>query len=339
MKLPACLMPAPMPAQPTTTPLRAAVGALACALLLAGCATPPAVPPKPAATTPAAPVNVPFTTPGGIPIDVSVTARGQDSRVMFLILHYTVLNLPDSIRVLTQQEVSSHYLVTDEASPRLMRLVDESQRAWHAGFSSWKGNRMLNASSIGIEIVHPGAKIGPSGEREYLPFPKSQIDALVPLVQDIVRRYQIKPERILGHAEIQPQTKQDPGPTFPWKLFSQLGITPPWPDAARVAAQRQVFEATPPDATWWQRTLVQHGYELGVTGQFDKATQNVIASFQMRYRPENYSGVADAETAALLHVLVTPPPAAPGAGTPAAGQAAPPAPASAPRAATPLPVR
>jgi len=241
-----------------------------------------------------------------VPIDVSVTARGQDNRVMFLIIHYTVLNLPDSIRVLTQQQVSSHYLVTDEASPRLMRLVDESRRAWHAGPSSWKGNRMLNASSIGIEIVHPGANIGPDGQRVYVPFPQSQIDALVPLVQDIQRRYQILPERVLGHAEIQPQTKQDPGPTFPWKLFSQLGITPPWPDAARVAQQRTVFEALPPDAAWWQRSLVQHGYELAASGLFDMATQNVIASFQMRYRPMNYSGVADAETAALLQVLASP---------------------------------
>ena len=273
------------------------LAAVACAATLAGCASAPPVAP---------PANVPFTTPGGVPIDVSVTARGQDSRVMFLIIHYTVLNLPDSIRVLTQEQVSSHYLLTDHASPRVMRLVEEFQRAWHAGPSSWKGNRMLNASSIGIEIVHPGARIGANGEREYLPFPKAQIDALVPLVQDIVRRHQIRPERILGHAEIQPQSKQDPGPTFPWKRFADLGLTPPWPDAARVAAQRAVFEAAPPDAVWWQTTLVLHGYELTSSGQFDEATKNVLASFQMRYRPTNYAGQADAETAALLHVLTTP---------------------------------
>ena len=273
-----------------------ALAALTLAALLAGCATPPLP-------------NPPVTTPGGVPIDVSVTARGRDSRVLFLIIHYTVLDLPNSIRVLTQEQVSSHYLLTDHASPRVMRLVDEFQRAWHAGPSAWKGNRMLNAASIGIEIVHPGAKIGPDGQRIYLPYPAAQIDALIPLVQDIVRRHQILPGRVLGHAEIQPQNKQDPGPTFPWKLFSQLGITPPWPDAARVAAQRSLFETTPPDARWWQQALVQHGYELENTGQFDKATQNVLVSFQMRYRPENYSGLADAETAALLYVLVNPLPA------------------------------
>lgn len=274
---------------------RALAGGLAL-VLLGGCATVP----------PPAPVNPPFTTPGGIPIDISVTARGQDSRVLFLIIHYTVLDLPNSIRVLTQNEVSSHYLLTDHASPRIMRLVDEYQRAWHAGPSSWKGNRQLNASSIGIEIVHPGARIGANGEREYLPFPPEQINALIPLVQDIVRRHQIRPERVLGHAEIQPQTKQDPGPTFPWKRFADLGITPPWPDAARVATQRALFEITPPDIVWWQKTLVQHGYELAQSGQFDEATKNVLASFQMRYRPANYAGQADAETAALLQVLTTP---------------------------------
>ena len=301
-------------AVPTCCRSLAAVLAL---IVLAGCATPP-------------PTNVPFTTPGGVPIDISVTARGQDSRVLFLIIHYTVLDLPNSIRVLTQEQVSSHYLLTDHASPRVMRLVEEFQRAWQAGPSSWKGNRQLNASSIGIEIVHPGARIGANGEHEYLPFPPEQINALVPLVQDIVRRHQIRPERILGHAEIQPQSKQDPGPTFPWKRFADLGITPPWPDAARVLAQRAVFEATPPDAAWWQTTLVQHGYELAPSGLFDEATKNVLASFQMRYRPSNYAGQADPETAALLHVLTTTPTApAPGSAS-APPQAPTPTPAPAP---------
>lgn len=298
------------------------------AALLAGCASaPPASRPSVPATpiapaAPAAPaINVPFTTPGGIPIDVSRTAQGQDSRVMFLIIHYTVLDLPESIRVLTEQQVSSHYLVTDEASPRIMRLVDEYRRAWHAGRSSWQGNRMLNASSIGIEIVHPGARTGPNGEREYLPYPKQQIDALIPLVQDIVRRHQIRPDRILGHNEIQPQTKQDPGPTFPWRLFADLGITPPWPDATRVAAQQKVFEAAPPDAAWWRQAFARHGFELAQQGDFDDELKNVTAAFQMRYRQANYSGLPDAETAALLHVLTQPPASA--AAAPASAPARP----------------
>ncbi len=276
--------------QPVLSPRRLRVAPLLLGALLAGCAT-----------------STLTTTAGGVPIDVGRTAKGQDSRVLFLILHYTVLNLPDSIRVLTEQEVSAHYLLTDESPPRILRLVDEGRRAWHAGRSAWQGNRMLNAGSIGIEIVHPGAKIGPNGEREYLPYPPAQIEALIPLVRDIVARHQIKPERILGHAEIQPLTKEDPGPLFPWKRLADLGITPPWPDASRVAAQRALFEAEPPDVGWWQRTLVQHGYELAASGAFDEATRRVISSFQMRYRPERYDGQPDAETAALLQVLVSPP--------------------------------
>jgi N-acetylmuramoyl-L-alanine amidase len=247
------------------------------------------------------------TTEGGVPIDASKTAKGQDSRALFLILHYTVADFPLSMKILTEQEVSAHYLLSDEAPPRIYRLVDENRRAWHSGASAWKENRRLNSSSIGIEIVHPGLKPGTpdvvAQERVYEPFSPAQIDVLVPLIKDIVKRHQIKPERILGHGEVSAQYKEDPGPTFPWKRLSELGITPPWPDAQRVAAQRLIYEATLPDATWFQTALALHGYEIAITGQFDQQTQRVLMNFQMRYRPSNYQGLADAETASLLHVL------------------------------------
>lgn len=270
-------------------PRGAASLALLAALALAGCATP-----------------YRSTTPGGVPIDTRHTARGQDSRVLFLILHYTVADLPLSIKVLTEDEVSSHYLLSDDPQPVIYRLVDESRRAWHAGPSHWKGHGMLNAGSIGIEIVHPGFRTRPDGSREYLPFPKAQIDALIPLIRDIARRHEIRPERILGHAEIQPQSKEDPGPTFPWKRLADEGIVP-WPDAARVAAQRAIYEAALPDVAWFQAALVRHGYFLPQTGVLDDATRRVLSSFQMRYRPERYDGQPDAETAALVQVLTTPP--------------------------------
>lgn len=261
------------------------------AALLAGCATP-----------------VP-TTSGGVPIDTSRMAKGQDSRVLFLILHYTVADLPISLKVLTEHEVSAHYVVSDETPPRVFRLVDESRRAWHAGASAWRGHRMLNASSVGIEIVHPGSKPGPNGERIYPPFPEAQMQALIPLLQDIVRRHQIRPDRILGHGEVSPAYKEDPGPTFPWRRLADLGITPPWPDESRVATQRERFEALLPDAAWFQRALAQHGYLVEPSGEWDEQTRRVLMNFQMRYRPGKYDGVADAETAALLHVLTHPVPA------------------------------
>lgn len=270
------------------TRLLAAFFGVLFATLLAGCATP-----------------VP-TTSGGVPIDTSRSAKGQDSRVLFLILHYTVADLPISLKVLTEREVSAHYVVSDEAPPRIFRLVDESRRAWHSGASAWKGHRMLNASSVGIEIVHPGFKPGPNGERIYQPFPEAQVQALIPLVQDIVQRHRIRPDRILGHGEVSPSYKEDPGPTFPWRRLAELGITPPWPDESRVAAQRERFEALLPDAAWFQRALARHGYAVEATGQMDEQTQRVLMNFQMRYRPGQYDGAADAETAALLHVLTNP---------------------------------
>jgi N-acetylmuramoyl-L-alanine amidase len=269
-----------------------AVSMALAALALAGCATPP-----PSTTT---------TTAGGVPIDTRYSAKGQDSRALFLILHYTVANTPLSIKILTQEEVSSHYLLSDEAPPVIYRLVDESRRAWHSGPSYWRGHGMLNASSIGIEIVHPGFRARPDGSREYLPFPKAQIDALIPLVKDIARRHEIRPERILGHAEVLPQYKEDPGPTFPWKRFADEGLIP-WPDAARVAAQRLVYEAALPDVAWFQEALAKHGYFVPRSGVLDEHTQRVLSSFQMRYRPSHYGGQPDAETAALVHVLITPP--------------------------------
>ncbi len=254
-------------------------------------------------------------TPGGVPIDTRYSAKGQDSRVLFLVLHYTVADLPISIKVLTERDVSAHYLLTDEIPARVLRLVPEERRAWHSGPSAWKGHRLLNASSIGIEIVHPGFKLAPlpadappgtPRPRVYQPFAPTQIAALIPLVRDIVARHEIRPDRILGHGEVSPQFKQDPGPTFPWALLAQLGITPPLPDASRVAARRAQYEPVLPDAAWFQAQLAQHGYAIEPTGRWDAQTQNVMMNFQMRYRPARHEGTPDAETAALLWVLNTP---------------------------------
>lgn len=278
---------------PTTHPnLRPAilVSSLLAAAVLAGCAV--------------------THTPGGVPIDTGRSSVGQDSRVLFLVLHYTVADLPISLKILTEQQVSAHYLLGDEARPRIYRLVDEGRRAWHSGASGWQNHRLLNSSSIGIEIVHPGSKPGPDGRPVFQPFPERQIDALIPLIQDIVKRHQIKPERILGHGEVTPSYKQDPGPTFPWKRLSELGITPPWPDAARVDEARARHTLALPDVLWFQQALKKHGYPIEVTGVPDTLTQRVLMNFQMRYRPARHDGQMDPESAAILEVLTT---AAPGA--------------------------
>ncbi|MBI3284268.1 MAG: N-acetylmuramoyl-L-alanine amidase [Burkholderiales bacterium] len=236
-------------------------------------------------------------------IDTSITAVSQESRVQFLILHYTALDLPLSLKVLSQQGVSAHYLVGDNQPPSVYQLVDENRMAYHAGLSDWKGNSRLNPSSIGIEIVNPGFKDTPEG-RVYFPFPQAQIARVIALAKDIVARHQIRPEYILGHAEIAPQRKSDPGPLFPWKQLADAGLIP-WPDAQQVAARQAVLELALPDAGWFQQKLAQHGYAVPQTGILDEATRNVLIAFQARYRPEKFDGTPDAETAALLDVLTS----------------------------------
>jgi N-acetylmuramoyl-L-alanine amidase len=241
---------------------------------------------------------------GTLPVDTRYTAIGQDSRVLFIILHYTAEDFDGSLKVLTQGEVSSHYLIDDAPRPTVYRLVDESRRAWHAGPSYWKGHAMLNASSVGIEIVNRGYTDTPQG-RVWHPYSDAQIDAVIALVKDIAARHRVRPERILGHSDVLPQDKQDPGPMFPWKRLAEAGLVP-WPDAARVAAQRAAYASNLPEVAWFQQALARHGFEVPQTGQLDDATRNVIAAFQMKYRPAKFDGQPDAETAALLHVLTTP---------------------------------
>jgi N-acetylmuramoyl-L-alanine amidase len=266
------------------------------AAVLAGCATPPPT------------------------IDRTLgPSKGQSSRVRFIVIHYTVADLPLSIKLLTQHEVSAHYLLTDEEQPKFYALVDENRAAWHAGVSSWKNYTQLNQSSVGIEIVNPGFKDTPEG-RAWYPFKQAQMDQLIPLLKQIKERHGVLPENILGHADIAPQRKQDPGPLFPWKQLADAGLIN-WPDAGAVNAQRAIYEVQLPDIAWFQNRLAAHGYATPQTGVMDEATRNVLVTFQSKYRQSRWDGVPDAETAAILDVLTAPKPAVP---------AAAPAPAAAP---------
>ena len=244
----------------------------------------------------------------GLKIDATYTATSQDSRVQYLIIHFTAEDFPRSLKVLTQGPVSSHYLVSErqgDAPAKVYQLVDENRRAFHAGVSSWKGATALNASSIGIEIVNLGGRRGPNGLR-FPDFDPEQIDRVIELVKDIVIRHEIKPDRILGHSDIAPTRKNDPGPKFPWKRLADEGLIP-WPDAKAVADKKAAYELTLPSVTWFQEKLVKHGFTLPATGEQDKLTIDVISSFQQKYRPARFDGLPDAETAAILEVLTSMP--------------------------------
>jgi N-acetylmuramoyl-L-alanine amidase len=234
-------------------------------------------------------------------IDDNYRAASQDSRVQFIVIHYTELDFAASLKRLTEGNVSSHYLV-DRDPPRIYRLVPEQRRAWHAGRSYWQGYTHLNASSIGIEIVNAGNGGDPAAP--YAPYPPGQIDQVVELVRDIQQRHAVAPHRIVGHSDIQPLSKQDPGPSFPWGRLADAGLIP-WPDAVAVAARRAQFTEQLPSVAWFQQKLAMHGYEVPQDGALDEATRNVLAAFQMKYRPSRYDGEPDADTAALLEVVTS----------------------------------
>ncbi|WP_300632128.1 N-acetylmuramoyl-L-alanine amidase [Pseudomonas sp.] len=234
-------------------------------------------------------------------LNTSHPSMNHDNRVQFVVLHYTSTNLERSLALLTHGQVSSHYLVGDDASGTLYKLVDESQRAWHAGESEWMGRTWLNSSSIGIEIVNPGYSDTPTG-RVWYPYSEAQVKSLVVLLKDISKRNGIEPKNIIGHSDIAPLRKLDPGPLFPWKRLADEGLGI-WPDAQAVARFQAQYAAQLPSVSWFQQELARLGYQTPQSGELDVATRHVIAAFQMHFRPSLFDGTPDAQSAAILRAL------------------------------------
>lgn len=236
---------------------------------------------------------------------------GQGFRQRFLILHYTALDNEKSIRVLTQQAVSSHYLVNDLPDDEIYQLVDENKRAYHAGVSHWRNNTGLNDSSIGIEIVNTGYTTDASGQRQFHQFPEYQYRKVAALAKDIVERYNIPATNVLAHSDIAPNRKQDPGPFFPWKrLYNEYNIGMWYDDDTKLnfyetaTMDIQYSYQNPSFISNVQEHLKKFGYDIQVSGTWDKPTQKVIEALQYHFRPEKYEGVLDAETWAILQALL-----------------------------------
>jgi N-acetyl-anhydromuramyl-L-alanine amidase AmpD len=342
---------------------------------------------------------------------IDVRSANQDGRVRFLVLHFTDENFERSLDLLTrphENPVSAHYLVSrahevvGHAAPTVLRLVDESQRAWHAGPSRWQGHESLNGESIGIEIVYeshcprepprtspsapsrspsapgrspsapgrspsapeamdgregppeamdgregpPEAMDGREGPRDparppgtspgagsaqisrgpwdvdaicaYPEWPADQIDAVIVLARDILARHpEIEPSRVVGHADVQPENKTDPGPRFPWRRLAEAGIGA-WYDDADVAWYRgelaraagQVSRGTAGAAATVlplktvQEALAAYGYGVAASGVADLRTREVLSAFQSHFLPQRRSGDADGETIATLFALL-----------------------------------
>jgi N-acetylmuramoyl-L-alanine amidase len=233
--------------------------------------------------------------------DTSHPSANYDSRIQFVVVHYTSASLERSLQLLTHGEVSSHYLIGDNKGATIYKLMDENLRAWHAGESEWQGRTWLNSSSIGIEIVNPGFKDTPAG-RLWYPYSEDQVQSLIVLLKDISKRYAINPRSIIGHSDIAPLRKLDPGPLFPWKRLAAEGLGI-WPNEQAVTRQQAQFDVQLPTISWFQAQLARSGYPTPQTGELDVATRHVIAAFQMHFRPSRFDGTPDAQTAALLQVL------------------------------------
>ena len=211
--------------------------------------------------------------------------------ITMLVLHYTGMeDGPSAIGRLRSEnsKVSSHYVVAEDG--QVLRLVDEEKRAWHAGRSFWRGVTDVNSASIGIEIINPGHEFG------YRPFPDEQMDSLVPLVADIVKRRGIKPAYVVVHSDIAPNRKEDPGELFDWAKLARLGL----------AIERPTRNLMDPHWTdgGFLLALERFGYDVRVP-------KAAVVAFQRRFRPELIDGVIDGETRAILLGLLLDPRAAP----------------------------
>lgn len=232
-------------------------------------------------------------------------AVGQDERIRHLVLHYTSLDEATSLRVLTQKEVSSHYVIGDGYGNEIYGIVDETKRSWHAGVSKWKTLDNINFTSIGIEIVNQ-TKDNSSGGIDFMYYPEHQFKKIGALSKDIVERYKIDPTNVVAHSDIAPGRKHDPGPTFPWKrLYKEYNVGAWYEDYDKEYFLYQY----PYDITSFafiqqvQRDFNKYGYNIVSTGSWDDQTKKVIQAFQYHFRPEKYDGILDAETWAILQAL------------------------------------
>ncbi|MDM9614915.1 N-acetylmuramoyl-L-alanine amidase [Kosakonia cowanii] len=234
-------------------------------------------------------------------------AQAAYPRIKVLVIHYTADDFDVSLTTLLGKDVSSHYLIPanpprEKGKPRIWQLVPEQKLAWHAGASFWRGSTRINDTSIGIELENRGWQ-KTSGGKTFVPFAQAQINALIPLVKDIVARYNIPPQNVVAHADIAPQRKDDPGPQFPWQVLAAQGIGA-WPDPARVAFYLNGrAEYTRVSNAALLDLLARYGYDVK-SYMTPLQQKRVIMAFQMHFRPAKWDGLADAESLAIAEALL-----------------------------------
>lgn len=236
----------------------------------------------------------------------------RPSAIDAIIIHYTDMVSAEAALawlINPSSQVSAHYLIDEEG--KICQMVDEEHRAWHAGESYWQGRGNLNDCSIGIELANPGHSHG------YTPFPEAQIASLIELCLDIKERWNIPSYRILGHSDIAPQRKQDPGHLFPWKQLATEGLGM-WPSSEQVfnrhcEPSKKASQSRKPQKDWiatapsgprndddagkLMEVLSQLGYDI-------TSPSHTLLAFQRHFQTHKIDGMADQETYALLQGLL-----------------------------------
>jgi N-acetylmuramoyl-L-alanine amidase len=226
--------------------------------------------------------------------------RSDGRQPDMIVLHYT--GMPDAESALALlcaagSNVSAHYFVFEDG--RIVQMVPESRRAWHAGKSEWAGETNINSCSIGIEIANPGHDHG------YPDFSKRQIAAVTALCRSIQTRNTISPVRVLAHSDVAPARKQDPGEKFPWRTLYESGVGH-WVKPAPIMNFGQILEpGSRGDAVIaLQKSLLEYGYGVGISGEYDSTTFEVVTAFQRHFRPERIDGIADPSMRSTLQELL-----------------------------------
>ncbi len=215
-----------------------------------------------------------------------------------IVLHYTGMQTgAAAVQRLCDPaaKVSAHYVVEEDGC--IFRLVVEERRAWHAGVSSWRGRSDVNGASIGIEVVNPGHEFG------YRAFPEAQVDAVIALVGDIRNRWTIADGDIVGHSDVAPDRKEDPGELFPWKMLAEAGHGL-WTEPAPAPGAPLGEGETGPGVFALQAGFTRLGYDCAPSGTYDVHTSAVVRAFQRHWRQDRVDGVADGETRARLIALL-----------------------------------
>jgi N-acetylmuramoyl-L-alanine amidase len=226
--------------------------------------------------------------------------RRDEREPDILLLHYTGMESTEAAcaRLCEQASgVSCHYVVFEDG--RIVQLVPEERRAWHAGLSSWEDETDVNSRSIGIEIGNPGHEFG------YVDFPQAQIEAVIALARDICARRQIAPQRVLAHSDVAPRRKQDPGELFPWNKLFAAGVghwTVPTPVGRPGASLGPGEQGTPVEQL--QTLLSMYGYGIEIDGSYGAPTVAVVAAFQRHFRQRLVDGIADFSTTDTLRRLL-----------------------------------